>query len=247
MRSNDDLPRMYVEFANWFHLLSRPEEYETEADFYARVLIETSEVPVKSILELGSGGGNNAFHLKTRFDLTLVDLSLEMLELSRSLNPECEHIQGDMRTVRLGRLFDAVFVHDAVVYMTSTDELRAAMTSAFEHCEPGGVALFAPDHVTETFRPTTDHGGHDGLERGLRYLEWTWDPDPEDDTYVVDYAYLTRDEDGKVEVAHDRHVCGLFPRERWLQLLEDVGFRSHRRAGIEEETALDIFVGSRPR
>ena len=32
--------------------------------------------------------------------------------MSRSINPECEHVQGDMRTLRLGREFDAVFVHD---------------------------------------------------------------------------------------------------------------------------------------
>ena len=35
--------------------------------------------------------------------MTLVDLSEEMLAVSRELNPECEHLQGDMRTLRLGR------------------------------------------------------------------------------------------------------------------------------------------------
>jgi hypothetical protein len=40
--------------------------------------------------------------------MTLVDLSEEMLVVSRQLNPECQHHQGDMRTVRLGRTFDAV-------------------------------------------------------------------------------------------------------------------------------------------
>jgi hypothetical protein len=46
----------------------------------------------------------------------------------------------------------------------------------------GGAAVFAPDHVRETLTPTTDHGGNDGDEWSLRYLEWTWDPDPGDDT-----------------------------------------------------------------
>ena len=41
-----------------------------------------------------------------------------MLELSRTLNPDCEHLEGDMRTLRLGRTFDAVLIHDAVMYMT---------------------------------------------------------------------------------------------------------------------------------
>jgi hypothetical protein len=46
--------------------------------------------------------------------MTLVEPSVGMLAVSRALNPDLEHVQGDMRTVRLGRHFDAVFVHDAI-------------------------------------------------------------------------------------------------------------------------------------
>ena len=126
--------------------------------------------------------------------------------MSRKLNPECVHRQGDMRTVRLEREFDCVFVHDAICYMTSEIDLRRAMETAFVHCRPGGAALFAPDNLRENFKAQTDHGGHDTPHRSLRYLEWTWDPDPNDTTYVVDYAYLLREEDGSVTVVHDRHL-----------------------------------------
>ena len=176
------------------------------------------------MLELGSGGGNNASHLKARFKMTLVDLSPGMLEVSRALNPECEHLQGDMRTVRLGREFDAVFVHDAVTYMTSEADVRQAIATAFVHCRPDGVVLFAPDHVRENFRPGTDHGGHDGADRAMRYLEWTWDPDPADATCIVDYTYVLRERDGEVRVVHDRHLEGLFSRTDWLRWLSEAGF-----------------------
>lgn len=244
--SRPRLPSMYRELASWFHLLTAPEDYAVEAEFYGRVLTELAQIPVNSILELGSGGGNNASHLRASFELTLVDLSDEMLELSRSLNAECEHVQGDMRTLRLGRQFDGVFVHDAIVYMTSEDDLRAAIATSFEHCKPGGAALFAPDNVRETFRTITDHGGHDGDHRSLRYLEWIWDPDPDDGTYLVDYAYLLRDQDGAVRVEHDRHTCGVFPRATWMRLVEESGFRAEWREGIEDETGPDIFVGVKP-
>src|SRR5690606_694113 len=102
----------------WWPLLSPAEEYVEEAAFYALVLQAYSRDPVESLLELGSGGGNNASHLKHKFRLTLVDSSPQMLAVSRTLNPECDHIEGDMRTLRLGREFDAVFVHDAICYMT---------------------------------------------------------------------------------------------------------------------------------
>jgi SAM-dependent methyltransferase len=217
-------PKLYSELADWWPLLSAPADYAEEAAIYQRLLIGACVRPPHTLLELGSGGGNNASHLKARFGMTLVDPSPGMLEHSRRLNPECEHVQGDMRDVRLGREFDAVFVHDAVCYMTTEPDLRAAIATAFVHCRPGGAALFVPDHVRETFAPSTDHGGHDGDGSCLRYLEWTWDPDPADTTYTVDYAYLLRERDGSTRAVHDRHIEGLFARADWLQWLAEAGF-----------------------
>ncbi len=243
------VPKLYDDLAAWWPLLSVPEDYAEEAAFYAQCLLDAAAKPVRTVLELGSGGGNNASHLKARFALTLVDRAPGMLAVSRRLNPDCEHVEGDMRTVRLGRRFDAVFVHDAVCYLTSEADLRQAMETAYLHCEAGGAVLFAPDHVRETFRPSTDHGGHDGEGRALRYLEWTWDPDPADTEYVVDFAYLLREVDGEVQVECDRHVEGLFPRATWLRLLADVGFDGRVVPFVHSEVepgTCELFVGRRP-
>jgi SAM-dependent methyltransferase len=241
---------MYGDLAEWWPLLSAPADYEEEAAFYGRTLAAACGQPPRTVLELGSGGGNNASHLKSRFTMVLVEPSAGMRDVSGRLNPECEHVEGDMRTVRLGRAFDAVFVHDAVCYMTTEADLRKAIDTAFLHCRPGGAALFAPDFVRENFRPSTDHGGHDGPSRGLRYLEWTWDPDPDDTTYLADYAFMLRAADGTVRVEHDRHVEGLFAREIWLRLLADAGFRP-RVVPFEhselEPGSHEVFVAARPR
>lgn len=218
--------KLYGELATWWPLLSSPADYAEEAAIYQRLLLPAGTESAPTLLELGSGGGNNASHLKARFEMVLVDRSPGMLDVSRALNSECEHIAGDMRTVRLGRTFDGVLVHDAIVYMTTEEDLRLAIATAYAHCRPGGTALFAPDHVRESFRPSTDHGGHDGPERSLRYLEWTWDPDPSDSWYVVDYAFLLRERDGATRVEYDRHVAGLFGREVWLRLLAETGFEA---------------------
>ncbi len=230
--------------------MSSPADYEEEAAFYEGVLIESCEGQCLTVLELGSGGGNNAVHLKRRFSLVLTDRSPQMLTVSKALNPELEHVEGDMRSLRLGRQFDAVFVHDAVAYMASERDLRQAMETASVHCRPGGAVLFAPDHVRETFQPSTDHGGHDGAERALRYLEWTWDPDPTDSTYTVDYAYVLRERDGSSRVELDRHVEGLFTRGEWLQWLRDAGFDARvvpfDHSELEPGT-YELFAGCRTR
>jgi SAM-dependent methyltransferase len=240
---------MYDELASWWPILSAPEDYEEEAAFYRRTLEAAAEGPLRTMLELGSGGGNNASHLKARFDMVLVEPSAGMLEVSRALNPECEHVQGDMRTVRVNRQFDGVFVHDAVCYMTTEADLRMAIETAFVHCKPGGVALFAPDFVRENFRASTDHGGHDRDGRSMRYLDWTWDPDPSDSTYVADYAFLLRSADGTVRAEHDRHVEGLFSRADWLRLLTEAGFRGARSVPLEhselEPDSHEVFVATK--
>jgi SAM-dependent methyltransferase len=217
-------PKLYQEYADWWPLLSAPEEYVEEATEYARLILRASNGQARKVLELGSGGGNNASHMKASFDLTLVDRSPQMLEVSRALNPECEHVEGDMRWVRLGRTFDAVFVHDAIAYILTEEDLVAVFATAYEHTKPGGVSLFVPDYVTETFEAATDHGGHDGPDRSLRYLEWTWDPDPNDTTHRMDLTYVFHEPDESVHVELDKHVCGLFPRATWLSLVEGAGF-----------------------
>jgi SAM-dependent methyltransferase len=243
-----DGPRFYRELATWWPLFSAPEDYAETATFYRELLTMACATPPHTLLELGSGGGNHALHLKPHFALTLIDLSPGMLAVSRALNPECEHAVGDMRSVRLGRSFDCVFIHDAIDYLTSEADLRAAFDTAFVHCRPGGALLVAPDHVRETFLPSTDHGGHDGGDgRSLRYLEWTRDADPGDPTCVVDYAFLLREPDGSVSVEHDRHRFGLFSRETWLHLLAEAGFAPSRAEYPQEELAgYEVFVGRKP-
>ncbi len=236
--------KFYGDLAPWWPLISAPEEYAEEAAFAATLLR-----PARTVLELGSGGGNNAFHLKKDFELTLVDLSADMLAVSAELNPECEHVQGDMRTIRLGRTFDAVFVHDAIEYMTSEDDLRQAVQTVYAHCRPGGVAVLVPDDIAENFEPETEHGGHDAPDgRGVRYLAWTTDPDPDDSTSVTEYAFLLREADGSVRVAQDTHVLGLYSRETWQRVLAEAGFQVRSVAEVTSEDRLprEFFVGVRP-
>lgn len=240
---SDNTLKLYTELASWWHLFSDPADYLEEAEFFRQVLIDSSDSMPKTILELGSGGGNNASHLKSHFQLTLVDRSTQMLEVSRKLNPECEHIEGDMRMVRLNRLFDAVFIHDAICYMTTESDLRRAIETAFAHCRPGGVALFVPDHVRETFEPSTEHGGDDGGGRGIRYLEWTFDPDPADTVYISFFIYLLRDENGAIRVEQEQHLYGLFDEDDWKRLLEEAGFKV---SVIDDQYGRRLFIGSKP-
>ncbi len=232
--------RLYSELAPWFHLLTHPSDYEEEAGHIARVVDAAIEGEARTLLELGSGGGNNASHLKTRFTCTLTDVSPEMLELSRTLNPECEHIQGDMRTLRLGSsTFDVVLVHDAVAYMTTEDDLRAVLETVAAHLRPGGVGVLVPDTTVELFAPGTRHGGHDGDDgRSLRYLEWDHDPDPDDTTYDVEFVVVLMEKTKQIRVEHDHQTCGVFTEAVWRDLVAQA-----RLELVDVETVDDPHTG----
>lgn len=242
-------PRLYRDLAEWYPLLTPVGDYAEEAAFYRRLFETHCRRPPRTLLDLGSGAGHNAAHLKLALACTLVDMAPAMLTLSRRLNPECEHIQGDIRSIRLGRMFDCVLVHDAVNYMTSRTDLASAIDTAFAHTAPGGVALFQPDFVSETFAPGTETGGSESCGRALRYLEWRWVPGSRTDLYVTDMAYLLREEDGAVKAIHDRHQMGLFPRTVWLRGIAAAGFEP-LVVPFEHSSCSDagheVFLGVRP-
>jgi SAM-dependent methyltransferase len=243
-----DQYRLYGELAEWWPLISPAAEYVDDAAAI-RAVFASVATPVRSVLDLGSGGGNVAWHLRPGRSLTLVDLSPDMLAVSRQLNPDAMHVAGDMRTLRLGRVFDAVLVHDAIDYITSQKDLRQVIETAFAHCRPGGLAVFAPDHTADTFRPGTGSGGSsDQAGRQASFRERTTDPEPGDDWILAEYEFTLREPDGTVRVVPEAHRLGSFGRDTWLRLLAEAGFEAATAPGIEAggRAPRVLFVGRRP-
>lgn len=255
--------RIYSDLADWWPMISPVREYKQEAA-YLKALITQATPPTQAtlatqatpptqaaparvaspttVLDLGSGGGHIAIHLKDMFTMTLVDISASMLAVSRRLNPECDHHIGDMRTIRLGRQFDAVLVHDAIDYIIGTEDLRRVIQTAAAHCKPSGIALFVPDYVKDTFSELTGGGGGgvDASGRTASFTELTWDPDPADEWVQADYEFTLHTPGIGPEVVHESHRLSAFGRDTWLSLLAE--------AGLSQDPAIDlqVSVGQRP-
>ena len=235
--------KMYTELASWWPLISPPSHYVEESTDLLPTLMGAADRLPHTALELGCGGGSLAFHFKEHLHMTLSDISPEMLHQSRQVNPECEHVPGDMRTLNLQRTFDVVFIHDAIMYAIDESSLRATLDTASRHCRTGGGVVIVPDCVRESFRPDSTTHGEDGPDgRGLRFLEWSWDPNPHDTTFEVAYAFLMRQSDGSMHVEMDRHREGLFPREAWLTWLSEAGFAATCRPDRWDR---EVFSGRR--
>ena len=222
--------RLYTDLAYLWPIISPPEEYAEEAVYWRRALRKRLGSGKHHILELGVGGGHllshlTLAHLTTDFQGTAVDISPQMLELSKKLNPGVDHYLGDMRTFRLGRTFDAVLIHDAISYMLSESDLSATFLAARDHLRPEGVLLVAPEWVREsfannrTFKWVRKNGD---LEVSIQ--EYLHDPDPDDTQVESIFSYEIR-EKGQLRREQDIHTTGLFPIATWTRLMKEVGFR----------------------
>jgi SAM-dependent methyltransferase len=242
--------KLYSELAGWWHLVSPPSDYAEEAASYIAAIEALSRREVREVLELGSGGGNNASYLKRRYAMTLTDVSEDMLAVSRTLNPEAEHINGDMGTIRLGRTFDAVLIHDAIMYMTTEADLAAAIGTAAAHLRPGGVALFVPDDTAETYEPNTSCEGHDEAGRAVRYLMWNH-PLPAGTTKTtVTFAFVLQEDGAETRSVLDEHEFGLFPSATWIRLIEEAGLEPrplpYEHSEFDAKKPREMFAGINP-
>jgi SAM-dependent methyltransferase len=222
--SGEGAERLYGDLAWLWPILSPPGDYEEESGTFADVIEREAEIPVRRLLHLTCGGGHVDRWLKERFDITGVDQSEEMLALARSLNPEVEYVEGDVRAVRLGRLYDAVFIDDGVVYMLTEDDLGRVFETAYVHLREGGVALVYVENDPGTFeqqrtKVTTRTSG----DVALITLESQYDPDPSDTTCETTFVYIIR-RGGREEVEVDHHVTGIFPLDVWRRRLRETGF-----------------------
>lgn len=238
----------YGSLAPWWPVVSPLTDYEEEAAEVLRVL-RTVHPGARTLLELGSGGGHVAHYLAPHYACCLTDISPDMLSLSWDLNPGCEHVVGDMRTLDLARTFDIVFVHDAVDYLTTEEELARVAETAWRHLAPGGVVVLLPDTIAETFAPGADVSGGDAADgRAARLLEWTEPLRPGATAVTVHYAFLLKDADGHTRCTAEQHTCGVFPEATWRATLAARGFEVQ----VLDEQATDdrvprrFFAGRKP-
>ena len=231
--------RLYNDLTWLWPILSPPEEYEEEIAEVTNLILDYTKGEVNNLLDLGCGGGHNAYWLKQTFTVTGVDLSESMLELARKLNPEVCFTLGDMRSVRLGDTFDVVFIADAIDYMLTEEDLRAAFETAYAHLRPGGTFCTYAEETREGFEQnTTKTITRIKGEIELTSIENFHDPDPDDTTYEMTFVYLIR-KNGQLKVETDHHVSGLFDTAKWIELLEDVGFKVNM---MEYENAGPMFL-----
>jgi ubiquinone/menaquinone biosynthesis C-methylase UbiE len=245
----NNLWKAYSSLAWTESIISSPEEYQEETEVFCRLIKKIIKMEASTMLHLGCGAGLNDWIFKNHFQVTGIDISEDMLNLARQLNPELSYICGDMRTIRLKHEYNAVVIPDSIGYMTSLADLRQALSTAFLHLKPDG-AFMVVSLIKEDFRESNFvYSGSKG-DLKVTLFENNTSPQKANNSYEATFIYLIRDM-GKLNIYTDSHTLGLFTLQSWLDLLAEAGFKlSHKQKGHfykdyilgEGEYPLTIFV-----
>jgi len=222
--SGKDERRLYSDLAWTWPIISPVGNYIEETELFSKLIKKHSKIEVKTLLHLGCGGGHNDYTFKKYFKVTSLDISEDMLSLAKKLNPEVNYKYGDMRTIRLEEKFDAITILDSINYIKTVEDLQRTFITAYEHLKPGGVFLTFMEQTAGQFKQNnTTYSTHSKGDVEITFIENDYDPDPNDTEYEATFIYFIRVE-GKLEVHTDRHLCGIFKLETWLELLKATGF-----------------------
>lgn len=120
-------------------------DYAAEAGEVA-ARIRARRPGARSVLDVACGTGLHLAALASLgFDVEGVDLSPAMLAVAADRLTGVPLHQGDMRTFRLGRRFDAVVcLYSAIGYMLTLDDLGAAVSNLRDHLVAGGLLIVEP-------------------------------------------------------------------------------------------------------
>ena len=161
-----------------------------------------------------------------------------MIEQSTLLNPTTVHTVGDMRSVKLGMMFDVIIVGDSIGYAISMQDLKAVILNSRQHLKKTGVLLLLPDWTQETY--THNHVWSREVEFGqstVSLVEYQYqnlsDPSQIHSVFVFLIASGT---DTIVEV--DYHSFGLHSAATWRSTIESLHLSLDTAYFIDHESGL---------
>jgi len=230
---------------------SRPDLYDLEhahkdyAAEAARVeeLIRARTPDARTLLDVACGTGMHLEHLRARFACEGVDLDEGLLSVARRRVPGVPLHRGDMRTLDLGRRFDAITcLFSAIGFVGGLDGLADAARSFAAHLEPGGVLIVEPWIAPDAWKPNRPHVLSASTEEiALARVTLSGVRDERISTTEMHYTVATSD---GVESWVELHELYLFTDEEMRAALEDAGLEvEHDPAGL---IGRGLWIATRP-
>ena len=185
-------------------------------------LIQRENPKARSLLDVACGTGAHLAELRRWYTVEGVDQSPSMLAVARSRLPGVPFHVADMRTLELGRSFDAVLcLFSSIGYVTEPAEMRSTIGRLAAHVAPGGVLILdgwvRPDEWRDDFRGEPDIA-HDDEVMVVR-LAFTR---RNASITELDMHHLVRTKAG-IEHFSESHRLALTPTADYVSAVESAG------------------------
>ena len=150
---------MYAEMAQYYDRIYSFKDYASETEKLIGWIKEHRQSNGIRLLDVACGTGQHLEHLGESFDVEGLDLSPELVELAQQRNPGMTYHCADMRTFDLASSYDVITcLFSSIGYMTTIENLRAAVANMARHLVPGGVLTIEPWLTPDVWKPGTVHG-----------------------------------------------------------------------------------------
>lgn len=196
-------------------------DYRAETAELDRIIKESCPT-ARTLLDVACGTGAHLAELRQRYEVEGADLSPAMLAVARARLPGIPLHHADMRTLDLGRSFDAVIcLFSSIGYVTEPSEMRSTVARLAAHVAPGGVLILdgwlRPDEWREGYRPEPDIARDDEVLVVRLARSWR-----EGNVTEMDMHHLVQTAAG-IDYFVERHRLALTPTAGYVSAMETAG------------------------
>ncbi len=143
---------MFAKTVEYYDLIYSFKDYVAEAG-KIRALIRNAHPDARSVLDVACGTGEHAKALSQDFAVDGIDLEPGFVDIARRKMPSGSFVVADMRQFQLGKKYDVVqCLFSSIGYLTSGDEVIAALRCFGDHLAEGGIILVEPWLTPDVWR-----------------------------------------------------------------------------------------------
>jgi SAM-dependent methyltransferase len=233
---------MFAETAPYYDKIYSFKDYAAETDRLTAIFREHQRSAGTHLLDVACGTGRHLEHLRDRYDVEGLDISLELLAIARRRLPGVPLHHGDMTAFALGTTFDLVTcLFSAIGYVKTPENLARAVGCMARHLKTGGLLIVEPWFTPDAWRPGTVHAVFvDEPELKIARVNTSF---VAGHLSVFDLHYLVGTPAGTAHFV-ERHEMGLFTTEDVRAALAAAGLEvTYDPQGL---TGRGLFIGLLP-